>query len=139
MKKNKGFSVIEVIVATLLFGVTIIPLVKFNSYLLTSYRKNVILEKKIKNIETIFLQLESIPFETFISYVGTHSYNNDNFSRDNFTSYLSLLYPEVELKNLTFIITATSLATSNKKIDCIRIDILYSLGKREIKFTKYKF
>lgn len=48
MKKNKGFSVFEVVVAISLLGLTITPLLRFNSYLLTSYRKNIILEKKSK-------------------------------------------------------------------------------------------
>lgn len=138
MKKNKGFSVFEVVVAISLLGLTITPLLRFNSYLLTSYRKNIILEKKIKNIVAISAQLNATPIELLSKNIGTYLYNGEEFNNSLISSFL-LPYPDTKIDTLSITISNSTLKTSVEYLPCIKIEVLYLFEKREIKIISYKF
>ncbi|WP_293959029.1 prepilin-type N-terminal cleavage/methylation domain-containing protein [uncultured Fusobacterium sp.] len=74
MKKDDGFTYIEIVVSITIFLIAIIPAMEFNRLILEIDRKYYSIEKGMKNIELVEKTIRSKGYKKLNNYVGEYRY-----------------------------------------------------------------
>ncbi|MFR1675446.1 MAG: type II secretion system protein [Fusobacterium sp.] len=74
MKKDDGFTYIEIVVSITIFLIAIIPAMEFNRLILEIDRKYYSIEKGMKNMELVEKTIRSKGYKKLNNYVGEYRY-----------------------------------------------------------------
>lgn len=74
MKRENGFTYIEIVVSITIFLIAIIPAMEFNRLILEIDRKYYSIEKGMKNIEVVEKTVRSKGYKKLNNYVGEYRY-----------------------------------------------------------------
>lgn len=135
--KEKGFSIVEIIVAMFLFFISLVPLVKSTVENFYTNRKYFILEKRYKNFLAIERQIRNKDINILMNNIGRKSYRKNEFGKDILTEKIYLPYAleedfkiEIEIKKIKF-------GFENENYEYLCLKIMYIDSNKNIISEKY--
>ncbi len=135
--KNRGFSIMEVIVSIFLFFISLIPLIKYTDRNFYINRRYLEIERTYKNFFALERQVRGKNIDILLSNLGEKEYSKENLGMDRLTKDIYIPYSIGKNFKLNLNISKVYFLSNGDRFEYLQLKIMYIDNNKKIVSKKY--